>query len=113
MTDLQYYRNILRLLERYFANKDWKNLFLTGGCYWLADTLHQGINGSVIMINRIEEHCALFFGNGLYDVRGRIPKTDFHAAAEQEIQFMKKNYRPKFDAEKLNQYLAHALAAEM
>lgn len=106
-----YYQKILKLLERYFADKDWKNLFLSGGCYWLADRLHQGISGSVIMINRIEEHCALYFEDGLYDVRGRISAKDFHAARTREINFMKKNYLPKFDTEKVEQYLALNLQA--
>lgn len=109
---MQYYQKILRLLERYFADKDWKRLFLSGGCYWLADVLHQGISGSVIMINRIEEHCALYFENGLYDIRGRISAKNFHAAKEAEISFMKKNYQPKFDTKKIENYLALALQAE-
>lgn len=104
-----YYQQILSLLERYFADKNWKKLFLSGGCYWLADLLHQGIGGSIIMINRIEEHCALYFENGLYDVRGRISEKNFHAAKEREISFMKKNYLPKFDTDKVMQYLAFHL----
>lgn len=107
---MQYYQRILSLLERYFADKDWKRLFLSGGCYWLADVLHQGINGSVIMINRIEEHCALYFENGLYDVRGRISDKNFYKAGEREISFMKKNYLPKFDSKKVEQYLALTLS---
>lgn len=106
---MQYYQKILLLLERYFADKNWKKLFLSGGCYWLSDKLHQGIRDSVIMINRIEEHCALYFEDHLYDVRGQIPSKDFHAAGEREIRFMKKNYRPKFDTEKVEEYLALAL----
>lgn len=52
---------MLSLLEAYFAVSGWKRLFLDGGCYWFASTLQKGIRGSVIMINRIEEHCALAF----------------------------------------------------
>lgn len=109
---MQYYWKIIKLLEGYFADKNWKNLFLTGGCYWLADVLHQGISGSVIMINRVEEHCALFFENGLYDIRGRISEKNFHMAKEREINFMKKNYQPKFDTIKLKQYIADILKEE-
>ena len=72
----------------------------------LARTLKQGIIDSVIMVNWTEEHCALAFGNGLYDVTGRISAAGFHAADENEIRFMEKNYRPGFDTEKLEKYLA-------
>lgn len=103
---MQYYRKILDLLEDYFHENDWKKYFLTGGCYWLADYLHQGIAGSVIMINRIEEHCALYFDYGLYDVTGKISKINYRAAGDKEISFMKKNYIPKFDTHKLQLYLS-------
>lgn len=106
---LQYYRMILDMLEHYFNDPDWQRLFLSGGCYWLANILHQGIEGSVIMISRIEEHCALYFDHGLYDVRGRISLKTFHSAAEREISFMKKNYVPKFDTQKLEQYIGNNL----
>lgn len=109
---MQYYQTILNLLEQYFSDKNWKKLFLSGGCYWLADLLHQGIDGSVIMINRIEEHCALYFEHGLYDVRGRISAKNFHEAGEREIRFMKKNYRPKFDTDRVVQYLTCCLPRE-
>lgn len=61
------------------------------------------------MINRIEEHCALYFENGLYDVRGRISVRNFHAASEREISFMKKNYIPKFDQEQLEKFIRSAV----
>ena len=57
------------------------------------------------MVNWIEEHCALAFGDGLYDVTGRISADGFHAADEQEIRFMEKNYIPGFDTGKLEKYL--------
>lgn len=93
------------MLEQYFSRKDWKTLFLNGGCYWLANLLHQGIRESTIMINKTEEHCALYFENGLYDVRGRISAKNFHRAEEREISYMKKNYVPKFDTDRLERYL--------
>lgn len=102
---VDFYATVLTILENYFAESGWKKLFLNGGCYWLADTLHQGIDRSRIMINRMEEHCALYFENGLYDVRGRISSKGFYAAGEREINFMKKNYIPKFDVKRLEQYL--------
>ena len=101
-----YYSELLKRLEHYFGRKEWKRLFLSGGCYWLARTLKQGIIDSVIMVNWTEEHCALAFGKGLYDVTGRISAAGFHAADENEIRFMEKNYRPGFDTEKLEKYLA-------
>ena len=109
MIKLPYYRKILCALENYFAEEDWKNKFLTGGCYWLANILHQRIKDSVIMINRIEEHCALYFENGFYDVRGRISVRNFHAASEREISFMKKNYIPKFDQDQLEKFIRSAV----
>lgn len=105
MINLHYYNMVLHTLEGYFSERNWKKLFLNGGCYWLADILRQGISGSVIMINRIEEHCALYFENGLYDIRGRISLQNFRRAGERDINYMKKNYLPKFDTDKLEQYL--------
>lgn len=101
---------VLEALGAYFHTADWKRLFLQGGCYWLADVLHQGIAGSFIMINREEEHCALDFEGGLYDVSGRISRRNFRLAEERDIRFMQKNYKPGFDGERLRQYLETALA---
>lgn len=78
----------------------------------MAETLHRGIENSVIMINRIEEHCALYFDNGLYDVRGQISAHNFCIARARDISFMKKNYIPKFDAEKLEQYFTGKIMEE-
>lgn len=103
---MNYYKKIIDALACYFSRNGWEKLFLTGGCYWLANMLHRGINESVFMINRMEEHCALYFENGLYDVRGQISMKNFHIASEREISFMKKNYIPKFATEELEQYLA-------
>ena len=57
------------------------------------------------MINRTEEHCGLFFENGLYDVRGKISTFQFRDATEKDINFMKKNYVPHFDTQALENYL--------
>ena len=97
---------MLSLLEAYFAVSGWKHLFLDGGCCWFAPTLQKGIRDSVIMINRIEEHCALAFEDGLYDITGRISVKNFHRASMREISFMKKNYIPHFNTEELEEYLA-------
>ena len=87
---MQYYRKIMDLLESYFKEKDWKRYFLNGGCYWLADYLHQVIKGSVIMINRMEEHCALYFDGGLYDVTGRISTKKLCGSRGKRIKFYEK-----------------------
>ena len=104
-----FYTAVLELLESYFHIPGWKKLFLTGGCFWLSDYLHRGICPSVLMINRTEEHCALYFAHGLYDVTGKISEKNFHEAAKREISFMRKNYRPKFDTGLLETYLAEHL----
>ena len=53
-----YYWELLKQLEGYFARKGWKRLFLSGGCYWLARTLKQGIsvsyfNKTILCIMRV------------------------------------------------------------
>lgn len=106
-----YYRRVIKFLDDYFACDDWERLFLKGGCYWLSEILHRGIRNSEIMVNRIEEHCALAFGSGLYDVTGRISAKDFHRASAREICFMKKNYVPRFDTRTLEQYLTDKFRA--
>ena len=58
------------------------------------------------MINRNEEHCGLFFENGLYDVSGKISNFRFRDATEKDISFMKKNYVPHFDTQALETYLS-------
>lgn len=104
-----YYTKVLKLMGNYFADSSWKRLFLCGGCYWFADFLHKEIRDSKIMINRMEEHCALAFANGVYDVTGRISGKNFHEATQREISFMKKNYIPRFDVKNLEGYLLEKL----
>lgn len=108
---MSYYEQLLNALNSYFSiyadfhYSNWKSLFLHGGCYWFADLLHQRIPDSDIMICRMEEHCALYFEHGLYDVSGKISSRFFRPANDRDINFMKKNYIPKFDTKKLEQYL--------
>lgn len=102
---IQYYEKIINALSEYFNMHNWQKLFMQGGCFWLASILHQGTPNSVYMINRIEEHCALYFEKGLYDVRGRISQKNFKVAGQKEISFMKKNYVPRFNAKDLENYL--------
>ena len=110
------YRAVLWRLEAYFASrtdvKNWKKLFLNGGCFWFAQFLHWRIRNSCLMINRAEEHCALAFGEGLYDITRQVSKYNFHPASEREIRFMKKNYIPRFDVKKLEQYLESSSLAD-
>jgi len=56
-------------------------------------------------IHRRTNHCALDFSNGVYDVTGGISPHNFHIASAREICFMKKNYIPAFDTEKLERYI--------
>lgn len=58
-----------------------------------------------MMINRVEEHCALFFESGLYDVRGKISTKNFWVAKEKDIQYMEKHYIPRFDIISVEKYL--------
>ena len=78
------------MLENYFRDQHWKKLFLKGGCYWLAELLHQGIRDSKIVINRVEEHCAVAFNHGIYDVTGRISGKNFHIVSPREIALLRK-----------------------
>ena len=105
---MEIYNELLQAIGTYFGEKDWKKYFLAGGCYWFANYLHLKIQDSVLMINRVEEHCALHFENGLYDVSGRISSSGFHVATEREISFMQKNYVPKFDVALLENYLENS-----
>ena len=84
----RYYSEVMAALERYFACSGWEKYFLCGGCYWLAKILHRGIRRSIIMINRMEEHCALYFEQGLYDVTGKISAAHFFAAGPREIAYI-------------------------
>lgn len=102
---MKFYLSVLDALQMYFNRYDWQKLFLEGGCYWLANVLKSGIPGSYFMINRVEEHCALYFNRGLYDVRGKISTRNFYQAKEKDINFMKKNYVPRFDTKKVEEYL--------
>ena len=102
---MELYLKTLELLESYFNTKVWKWYFLQGGCYWFADYLNQRISDSVLMNNRMGEHCAIRLSEGLYDVGGKISSYGFHRATDREISFMKKNYIPKFDVKMLEKYL--------
>ena len=99
------YKKILGLLKSYFNCNNWENLFLNGGCYWLANFLHDRISETYLVINRVDEHCALSISGKVYDVTGEISGRNFHRASDREISFMKKNYKPKFDVVELSDFL--------
>ena len=107
------YNKVICLLASYFTEPGWEKLFLSGGCYWLANFLHQQLRSSKLMINRAQEHCAIAFGIGIYDVTGRISHNGFHEANSREVSFMKKNYIPCFPADQLERYLKKSLSSDI
>lgn len=102
---MEYYEKLLRELKQYFKTCRWKDYFLCGGCYWLANLLQQHIPDSYLVINYEKEHCALFFNNGVYDVTGRISKRGFVEAVDDDIGYMMQEYIPDFNVAKLEKYL--------
>jgi len=98
---LEEYEKVKRFLGRYFSNKDWYELFLYGGCYWFANYIKNRVDGSYLMINRQAEHCGVCIGGKLYDITGRISKEGYIVAGEREMSYMKRNYKPDFDIERL------------
>lgn len=111
---MEVYEKVLSLLKEYFevsykGRDGYKNLFLNGGCYWLASYLNGLIPGSYLLINRVEEHCALCVGGKAYDITGMISSKGYHKASDREISFMKKNYKPRFEVVCLEKYLAEKL----
>lgn len=99
------YYKVIIAIRQFYKGKDVNDLFLYGGCYWLANYLCSNIPGTYIMINRVQEHCATTIEHGLYDITGKIGKKDYTHATNRQIQFMKKNYIPKFNVKELEQYL--------
>ncbi len=106
---MEYYLTVLMLLEKYFDSKNWKKYFLEGGCYWLANKLHEGIPDSYLMINKWKEHCGIYFEHGLYDVTGKVPLLNYKYATDRDICYMRNYYRPHFDVVGLEEYLKKEL----
>lgn len=105
------YMRIIFLLREYFAQNT-EDLFLSGGCYYLADLLHKEIPSSHIMINRWKEHCATQIESyGIYDITGKISPYQFSYATARDIAFMKKNYIPRFNTEVLSAYVRERLVS--
>lgn len=49
--------------------------FLNGGCYIFAKLVSDTYGGE-IYINRLLEHCAVYLEGQLYDITGKIKKTE-------------------------------------
>lgn len=100
------YEKIIDAIKDYFFNKDVDYLFLHGGCYWLALTLHQYIGDSEIVFNRKMQHCACLFDRKVYDIRGRISGKGFMIATAKDREYMKKHFIPRFHVEEINCHLS-------
>lgn len=99
------YENVINLLKIYFPEHQVKELFLEGGCFWLANFLHHRIENSFILFDKEKEHCGIEFQNNLYDITGKISRRGYFIASDEQLEYMKKNYRPNFDVTKLTKYL--------
>lgn len=105
MSDYEIYDLTIHRIKKYFANKDVDELFLHGGCYWLANYLHERLSLSFIMFNKEKEHCAIEFHNELYDITGKINSKQYRLATERNLEYMKKHYIPTFDVKNVEHYL--------
>ncbi|MDD5936030.1 MAG: hypothetical protein PUC65_10810 [Clostridiales bacterium] len=103
--DFDRYEEIIQKIKSYYGTSFREELFLQGGCYWLADYLHNHLTHSYIMINKEKEHCAIEIQNELYDITGKITSRHYVWATERNIAYMKKHYRPKFNTQALEQFL--------
>ena len=103
------YDLIISLLSSYFNRRDWRKMFLSGGCYWLANYLCSIIPNSYLVRNMNWEHCAICVNGKVYDVTGRISSKDFHKATNAEIELMQKEYVPSFNTKNREQYLTENL----
>lgn len=103
------YLQIIHLLKEYFK-EDTERVFLSGGCFFLAELLQQEIHHTIIVANREKEHCAAEIScYGVYDITGKIKGTNYHPVTKREIAFMKKNYIPEFNKELVLQYVYASL----
>lgn len=84
-------------------------MFLHGGCYWLAMTLHKYIQNSEIVINYTLQHCACRFDKGVYDITGRISGKGFLTAGKKDFLYMEKHFIPCFDTGAVSEYLEKTL----
>ncbi len=105
MCDYDRYEEIIQRIKIYYGSQFQEELFLKGGCYWLADYLHRHLTSSFIMMNKEQEHCAIEIQNQLYDITGKISSRRYVWANERNLAYMKKHYRPNFNVRALERYL--------
>lgn len=105
-TNTEIYERLISAIECYYCGNDVRYLFLHGGCYWLALTLHKYIPDSVIVFNRKMQHCACLFNQGVYDIRGRILSEGFAVASAKDMDYMRKHFVPNFDTKAIGAYLS-------
>lgn len=109
MRDIELYNYTIANIYHYFKEDDVEELFLHGGCYWLASYLHARLKQSFIMFSKEKEHCAIEIQNKLYDITGHINSKTYTWASNRHIKYMEKNYIPNFDTDDLESYLDHML----
>lgn len=102
---LSKYNQIISKIKEYFKEENCEELFLHGGCFFLANYIHSKIPGSYLVLNKQQEHCAININGKIYDIRGKISSNGFSKATDRNISYMKKNYKPNFNTEKLLEYL--------
>ncbi len=93
------HEKLVLTLKMIFKGRDVNLIFMHGGCYWFAEMLKKYIPCSEIVFNRKLQHCASYFNNGVYDIRGRIMSDGFFVASAKDIAYMKKHFIPCFDTE--------------
>lgn len=104
--NVELYEKIIWAIKDYFTGKDVLYLFLHGGCYWLALTLHNYISESEIVFNQKQQHCASLIDHKVYDIRGRISSEGFCIATEKDMKYMQKHFVPCFDTEAISHHLS-------
>lgn len=111
-TNIEMCEKLISGIKEYFAGKDVSNLFLHGGCYWLALTLNKYIPDSDIVINRKGQHCACLINQKVYDIRGRISSEGFSVATEKDMKYMQKHFVPCFDTDAISRHLCMVMEKE-
>ena len=103
------YNHIIQAIFHYYHGRDVRYMFTHGGCFWLASTLNQYIQDSIIVLNRSLQHCACSFNHGVYDISGRISAKDFYPASKKDICYMQKHFIPDFDTSRLDFHISKIL----
>lgn len=104
---METYNMLIDLLKKYFKNRNIKDIFCYGGCFYFASKIKENIPNTSIWWNRKLMHCAIYFedNNGLYDITGRINKNGFVKANEKDLLYMQKHFKPNFDEKQLDIYI--------